>query len=339
MLRYLGRCLCSIAFLAALPTVASRVHADMFVASGSGSSSAVLRFNDSGSFLDTFVGAGNNLDSPRGLAFGPDGNLYISNGQNSNIQRYNGLTGAYIDTFVATGSGGLLFPEELIFRPDGYLYVEDFGDEGVANGQILRYNATTGVFVDTFVTSGSGGLVNPDDIRFGTDNKLYVSNVNGSDSVLRYQADGSFDQSFAADPTLVQPRGIDFDAKDNLYVTTFDQGNASGAIVRFDSTGGFDEIFSSGQALLMPRHLAFGPDGNLYVADQDVNQIDRFNGVTGAFMGTFASGNGLDAPTFFVFRASAMSVPEPSTTILLIGFIFASAGFFFRHRSYLTANN
>ena len=33
------------------------------------------------------------------------------------------------------------------------------GDYG--NGSVLRYNGTTGAFIDQFVTPGSGGLVGP----------------------------------------------------------------------------------------------------------------------------------------------------------------------------------
>ena len=72
------------------------------------------------------------------------------------ILRYDGTTGAFIDSFVAMGSGGLSSPRPLIFGPDGNLYVGDYG-----NGSVLRYNGKTGVFIDQFVTPGSGDLVGP----------------------------------------------------------------------------------------------------------------------------------------------------------------------------------
>jgi len=41
----------------------------------------------------------------------------------------------------------------------------------------------------------------------------------------------------------------------------------------------------------------------------------EYNGTTGAFVGTFASGGGLFGPTFLTFSPS--NVPEPASLILL----------------------
>jgi hypothetical protein len=64
--------------------------------------------------MDTFA-SGSGLANPVGLLFGPDGNLYVSNYYGNRVLRYNGTTGAYIDTFVAAGSGGLNGPTYMTF--------------------------------------------------------------------------------------------------------------------------------------------------------------------------------------------------------------------------------
>lgn len=93
----------------------------------------------------TFVPTDSALGTVSGLEFGPDGNLYA--GSASGVRRYNGSTGAFMDVFVANGSGGLQGVTDLTFGDDGFLYINSRN----ANA-ILRYSATTGQFVDTFTT-------------------------------------------------------------------------------------------------------------------------------------------------------------------------------------------
>ena len=71
----------------------------------------VLRYDGStGAFLGAFVSAGSGgLDDPTGLAFGPDGNLYVGSffDRVDQVLRYDGATGAFLDAFVSAGSGGV----------------------------------------------------------------------------------------------------------------------------------------------------------------------------------------------------------------------------------------
>ena len=77
--------------------------------------------------------------------------LLVGNVTTDQVLRYDGTTGAFLDAFVAAGSGGLDGPQGLVFGPDGALYVSS-----AATGQVLRYNGTTGAFLDAFVAAGSG---------------------------------------------------------------------------------------------------------------------------------------------------------------------------------------
>jgi hypothetical protein len=128
-------------------------------------SQVVKRFNGkTGAFMGIFT-TGFTLVVPAGLAFGPDGNLYVAD--EVNVIKFDGTTGAFISVFVAARSGGLLGPGNLIFRPDGFLYV------GSAHSGVLRYDAQTGAFVSQPVPDlgirADGGLA------FGPDGNMYVA--------------------------------------------------------------------------------------------------------------------------------------------------------------------
>ena len=59
-------------------------------------------------------GSGGLID-PTSLAFGPDGNLYVTSTGDDAIRRYAGSNGAFLGVFVASGSGGLDVPFDLAF--------------------------------------------------------------------------------------------------------------------------------------------------------------------------------------------------------------------------------
>jgi streptogramin lyase len=112
--------------------------------------------------------AGNPLGSgglftPSAMAFGPDGNLYISGGTfggNLGVRRYNPTTGAFIDFFANTGSN-LFVPIGITFGPDNNLYVST---QNAAN--VMRFNYPAGTFMDFFVPNGGGGLTAPFHLTF-----------------------------------------------------------------------------------------------------------------------------------------------------------------------------
>ncbi len=130
--------------------LAGAARADLLVSSGGLAS--VARFDAAtGAPLGLFVTQGEGgLVTPDGLAWGPDGNLYVSKERDSAVLRYDGKTGAFVDVFVAPSSGGLDGPYSLVFGPDGNLYVNS-----VSNNRVLRFNARTGAPIDVFA-SGNG---------------------------------------------------------------------------------------------------------------------------------------------------------------------------------------
>lgn len=142
----------------------------------------VLEFHGTeGTYLGVFASRGG-LSLPTDPIFGPDNHLYVSSAGNDAVVRYDGVTGAYIDTFVRSGSGGLSGPIDMAFGPDGNLYV--------AGSDIYRYQGpygdNPGALLGVYVRSGSGGLGGIAGMVFGPDGNLYVASTR-PDAILRYQ--------------------------------------------------------------------------------------------------------------------------------------------------------
>lgn len=188
---------------------------------------------------------------PGGLAFGPDGNLYLSDPHDNSVHRYQGPfganPGAFINTFVSSGHGGLNVPTKLVFGPDNNLYVNSW-----QNDRVLRYqgplSGSPGAFIDEYVSGRSGGLDRPTDLTFGQDERLYVASF-GSDAVLRYKGPGEMSPGAFIDefsPLPFSPHGTAFGSDGDLYIT--------GSVI---AVGGF-------------------------------KGVQRYDGQTGSFKGNFA---------------------------------------------------
>jgi CSLREA domain-containing protein len=287
---------------------------------------SVLRFNaQKGTFVDTLVDPGSG-----GLAFvgaaarGRDGDLYVA-GFTSGIHRYNGQTGAFENLFVAPGSGGLAGPTDLVFGPGGVgvsdpddnLYVTKYQPMG---GGVLRYNKSTGAFIDQFVSAGSDTLT-PNSIVFGRDDRLYLTDPT-SGAVKRYNGKtGAFVDNFvpAFSGGLDLPRGLVFGPDRNLYVASENNDR----VLRYNgNTGAFLSTFvaAGSGGLDKPTDIAFGPDGNLYVISKGTKEVLRYDGKTGAFIDTVipAGRGGMGLPACLLFTPGLGSGPTVNVSGITI---------------------
>lgn len=201
-----------------------------------------------------------------------------------------------------------------------FLYIGDTSDDTVK-----RFDAATGKFLGTFVTSGSGGLHGPRGLIFGHMDNLLVSNQNvdqpQNGDVLKYKGqDGSFLGELVSSVQKgapFAPRGIVLSDDNVLIVADIESPSTNdqpqpGEIRAFNgTTGNFIHIFnhSGFNGPFFPRSVVIGPDGLLYVSVfNPFNPLNgwvlRFNLETGAFLDVFVESNAvnnLHRPEGFVF--------------------------------------
>lgn len=294
---------------------------DMFVTGWI--SHSVARFDWASQTYQPFVAPDSGgLGQARGIAVGPDGDVYVSDQAQNIIFRYDGSTGAPSPAsgqtgavFVPAGSGGLSKAADVSFGPDGNLYVCSNN-----TNQILEYQgpagSSPGAFMRVFVSVTNAS--SPANLTFGPDGNLYVSLYNAGISaygqVNRY--DGATGAPIGtgvfvplASGGLIQPRGIVFDPQGtNMYVVEDLTGNGyvssmprpMGQVLRFQGPNGqnpgayVDAYVTGGQAgLSIPIGLARDAAGNLYVSDRDTANVTRFApGTQAAFTVTLDSASG-----------------------------------------------
>jgi len=204
------------------------------------------------------------------------------------------------------GVCGGLFPTDVVYGPDGDLFVTCFGASSVN-----RVDGATGAALGSFVLGGSGGLFAPRSLAFGPNGNLFVSSASGE--ILQYDGvSGAFLGAFV-DATgngggPIDPYGFRFQAG-ALFVAS----NFTDSVKVYDAiTGAFvaTRVATGAGGLDGPTALDFGPDGDLFVASSENDSVRRFDAGTGAFVSVFvASGTGgMDAPGDLAFRG----LPEPS---------------------------
>ncbi len=273
----------------ALSIAWSRLLAATFVYVADEVSRSVHRFDSTGTSLGPIA---SNIQAT-GLAQGPDGFLYISEGQNNEVHRYNQSTGEFVDVFVSSSTG---FKNDLVFGADGDLYVTDFQKDAV-----LRFDGSSGASKGTFAT-----VDEPNGLVFGADGDLYVSTLGITHDIVRISASsGNVVETFTG---VFNPHKLTLGPDNNIYIATA----GSAHIVRLQD--GAISTFSSGHNISQAKDVEFTSDGDLLVMDRSADEVLLFDGQTGVYKETLISGSPIE------FGVGLFSpVPEPQTYGFIVG--------------------
>ena len=187
------------------------------------------------------------ITNPTGIAFGPDGQMYVTSRLEGVVYRITPFKEAVAfasNLGVATG---------IVFDSSGEMYVGD------RSGTIYRINGIgeEKSFAETEPSVSAYHLA------FGPDDALYLTGpaVTSFDSVWRINKDGEVGVFFRG---LGRPQGLAFDESGNLYVAGSYRGRRG--IVRISPDGQQAEIVVAGVNLV---GLAFSAAGELAVVSID----------------------------------------------------------------------
>ncbi len=215
-----------------------------------------------------------------------------------NVLRFDAVTGSFKGVFAS--GNGMANPNGLAIGPDGKLYVA-LGDIPV----ILRFEATTGQFIDRFVfddpaTSAdeTGGLASPRAIAFGAEGDLYVAS-GASDKIIRY--DGRTGR-------LVGVAGEGGGLRGPVGVAV----RADGTVIAGGALSNGVYVYRNGTFLrrcaMTSLHpsitgVLVAPDGRVFAATAQRNTVLRVNIDTCAIE-TFATGGGLNTGIYMSYDAA-----------------------------------
>lgn len=112
---------------------------------------------------------GDGLRQPIGLAFGPDGALYVANSAGGNVMRFDAESGASLGVFA---SDSLRFPSDVALGTDGLVYVSS-----AVGRSVVRFTAD-GSFEGYAARLPARSA--PVGVAFGLDGRLLIADFAGN---------------------------------------------------------------------------------------------------------------------------------------------------------------
>lgn len=213
--------------------------------------------------LPLFNGA---APSPQRIAYGPDGNLWITEYVGKRILRVNPSDPSILASFPLPTAG--VTPGDIIVGPDGNLWFTESVDK-IARitiaGQITEYTTPTPSSEPAFIAVGSDGNL------WFTESGFHPSNGQFKYNIGRITPAGVITE-FEIPTRNSFPQGIAAGSDGNIWFVE----RGANQIGRITTAGAITEfpIPSEGAEL---SHMASGPDGRIWFAEDNYARLGRVN--------------------------------------------------------------
>jgi virginiamycin B lyase len=208
------------------------------------------------------------LMTPRGIAAGPNGHLYIVDAGTTpkSVVEYDPVAHAKVGNSIdLTGAAN---PQFIARGPDNNMWVTDFSDPGM----IFRVTTTTTPVATGFTVGTGKDLLG---VTAGPDGKVYFTEASATPRIGRINTDGSnvqFTSQLSGGAS--DPEGLSVGQDGNIYTAIFN--GAQVGQIQIAPSFSVTQFKSTIPGTMGPRLITKGGDGNEWYTNESSNAIGRF---------------------------------------------------------------